>query len=137
MKQLQNAQDAVKQAIEGGYEGAYIETREGSGFLKGGIGIINEQYLTDPLFWQALGRVRGWGQEISKGEHEWGTRICLHCNVDTAYQPSRESGCNHAHYPEACKICTNKQTTAKQHAKDWFDNHYDLKEENKFWQSLP
>ena len=41
-----------------------------------------------------------------------GERICLHCGVDTAYQPKRETGCNHVHYPEACTICSNK-------LKDW------------------
>ena len=33
---------------------------------------------------------------------------CEHCGVDTFTQPPRESGCNHAHYPEACDICTKR-----------------------------
>lgn len=41
-------------------------------------------------------------------------RICLHCGIDIQYQPPKSSGCNHAHYPEACDICSKKasyQTT--------------------------
>lgn len=42
-------------------------------------------------------------------------RKCLHCGVDTAYQPSRISGCNHVHYPEACDICSDKEKDWKYH----------------------
>ena len=34
---------------------------------------------------------------------------CEHCGWDTAYQPPRESGCNHVHYPEACETCNDRE----------------------------
>ena len=34
---------------------------------------------------------------------------CDHCGWDISIQPPKESGCNHVHYPEACRICTIKK----------------------------
>ena len=49
---LNNAQDAIKQAIEGGYD------RTRSGGLEAQERILF--CLNDPLFWQSLGKARGW-----------------------------------------------------------------------------
>ena len=59
MIKLHNAQDAIKQAIEGGYHGG-IEEKIDSKYCD-----LPEPYnyahmCTDPLFWQALGKARGW-----------------------------------------------------------------------------
>lgn len=39
--------------------------------------------------------------------------VCLHCGVDVRIQPPKESGCNHAHYPEACRECSDKAAYQK------------------------
>lgn len=39
--------------------------------------------------------------------------ICNHCNVSIHIQPPRESGCNHAHYPEACERCARQARYTK------------------------
>lgn len=36
-------------------------------------------------------------------------KICPHCGIDKEIQPSRESGCNHVHYPEFCEICSERE----------------------------
>ena len=36
-------------------------------------------------------------------------RICEHCGINQAIQPSKESGCNHVHYPEACEVCNARE----------------------------
>jgi len=48
---LNNAQDAIRQAIEGGYIPPIGERS-----AEAWIAII----ITDPFFWQALGKARGW-----------------------------------------------------------------------------
>jgi hypothetical protein len=90
----------------------------------------------DPLFWQSLGKALGWGQPIDKREHEWGKRICLHCGVDTAYQPPKESGCNHAHYPEACSVCSRNATTWRQHWHRFIDHLAEGKTAEEFFKGL-
>ncbi len=109
---------------------------------KGGMdrGIYNnKEYLVlQPGFWQALGKGLGWGQDIYKTEsgQEWGKRICLHCNTDVEYQPKMESGCNHAHYPEACEVCSAKTITWKQQALRFFELKLTGGDEQKFWAEL-
>lgn len=143
-KKLISAQDAIKQAIDGGYKWSRIKLHfiDGSFWLitsEGNLIILNEQILLDPLFWAALGKVRGWGQEIYKTDtgEEWGQRTCLHCGVGTDYQPPLDSGCNHVHYPEACKHCSDKGKKWQYHADDWFKVKMSNGSEQKFWESLP
>ena len=58
MNKLTSAQDAIKQAIEGGYKAVWLEGRYNA---------YAENVATlDPLFWQALGKVRGWEDEKVK-----------------------------------------------------------------------
>lgn len=72
MKQLHNAQDAIEQAIEEGRYGnddwrEWIKTPTNE--LKGyqyaelfGTDATHQKML-DPLFWQALGKARGWNDK--------------------------------------------------------------------------
>jgi hypothetical protein len=46
----------------------------------------------------------------------------MHCDTDIRYQPKRETGCNHVHYPEACQFCSEKSTTWKQHWHRFIDH---------------
>ena len=67
---LTSAQDAIKQAIEGGYplfeEGPVEVSATGTWPMvyakKNGVDKLwpLSGVLTDPLFWQALGKARGW-----------------------------------------------------------------------------
>ena len=76
-----------------------------------------QEMLLDPKFFQALGKSMGWGQSIYRTErgYEWGKRICLHCGMDCEYQPPKEKGSNHAHFPEACNVCSKKAKTSKEY----------------------
>lgn len=65
-------------------------------------------------------------QNIDNKEKEYtvtfiGKRICLHCDIDIEYQPAREAGCSHVHYPEACDVCSEKAKSWKDHRKDLLD----------------
>jgi len=108
MTQLHSAQDAIEQAIEGGWlpkgygtfiknpieasfsiydSGSfiYLKGQPQSGGWDGGKEKINLtdwnilKSLTDPLFWQALGKARGWGKEanLQGGPHtnQWSNWI--------------------------------------------------------------
>lgn len=64
MKILHSAQDAIKQAIEGGWyplQGKHGWHQSSKGAIKGWASSIPNEALTliDPLFWQALGKARG------------------------------------------------------------------------------
>lgn len=90
MKKLHNAEDAIKQAIEGGWlapkqKDFGVESIGGvtevSVYDKGDVQFVFQRpaeigtpfyhaevidltaILTDPLFWQALGKARGWDEE--------------------------------------------------------------------------
>jgi len=52
MTQLHNVQDAIKQAIDGGYDEATAKEAFDTG--------TEYAIFLDPLFWQALGKARGW-----------------------------------------------------------------------------
>lgn len=106
---LHNAQDAIKQAIEGGWKELRGEITIQKNGVNGGIyhydwawgvtatglphGLPLLVIFTDPLFWIALGKVRGWN-------NKW---------------PNEDS---------------------KDNAARWFDTHYHNGDENKFWESL-
>jgi hypothetical protein len=59
---LHNAQDAIKQAIEGGWNTKRSEHPMVTWFDDKHL-CLSEMF-TDPLFWQALGKARGWGKRI-------------------------------------------------------------------------
>lgn len=74
MKQLTSAQDAIRQAIEGGWEVAnympafpadpkkfYDNEKAVLRFLAH----IHERIFLNPLFWQALGKTRNWERQLS------------------------------------------------------------------------
>jgi hypothetical protein len=54
---ISNAQEAIKQAIQGGYKLPWTIKKHISSMRHRGNKIV---VLTDPLFWQALGKARGW-----------------------------------------------------------------------------
>ncbi len=43
-----------------------------------------------------------------RSEQDLWKDVCLHCGVSVHYQPPKDSGCNHVHYPEACPVCSEK-----------------------------
>lgn len=61
---LSNAKDAIKQAIEGGYKQYEEHVRVLNGVLYplevDGRHYSQSDIFTDPLFWQSLGKARGW-----------------------------------------------------------------------------
>lgn len=85
MKQLHNAQDGIEQAIEGGWPAKFEQfskplvisfselTQESKNDVCGFILEKGLKYeaLTDPLFWQALGKERGWKQDTEERFGEW------------------------------------------------------------------
>jgi hypothetical protein len=57
--QLNNEQDAIKQAVEAGYPTTkiFLAPLDGESWFRP----LNEAWiLEDPAFWQALGKARGW-----------------------------------------------------------------------------
>ncbi len=62
MKQLHSTEDAIEQAIEGGWKpkGA---TRWPISPELSQVNLYDGNTLTDPLFWQALGKAQGWEGE--------------------------------------------------------------------------
>ena len=86
MKTLHSAQDAIEQAIEGGYK---TDKAENPLFLSlsrtkkydGNDLTYRDDYkvaldctFTDPLFWQALGKARGWNNWSDGETHYLGWR---------------------------------------------------------------
>lgn len=49
---LHNAQDAIREAIEGGWEPQPADPLD--------CQWNNDHYFVDPLFWKSLGKARGW-----------------------------------------------------------------------------
>jgi hypothetical protein len=62
MKKLNSAQEAIKQAIEGGYDEKNATINHP---FSNREAIVEGMVLHDPLFWQALGKARGWEKEIA------------------------------------------------------------------------
>lgn len=64
---LHNAQDAIKQGIEGGYRPKNAWQKTPEEFVQSAIDeyveCLYEQTMCDPLFWQSLGKARGWDKE--------------------------------------------------------------------------
>ena len=120
MKTLHSAQDAIEQAIEGGWRpywyGQYsYEFKKQYIVVKLGGGEIEfyqyETALTDPLFWQALGKARGWwqGEQWRYNEEDENENIVGGLYLfDWQY-----------------------------HAIEWMRNRMVGGDEQKFWESLP
>lgn len=114
---LNNEQDAIKQAIEGGWKPfewsvmpkvKTISPRDKVWFRhpeRGDISRPTTEIFLDPLFWQALGNARGWGMI-----------------------PSGETGRSGAILYE---------NAYKQAARCWFETRISGGDEAKFWESLP
>lgn len=100
--------------------------------------IYYAEFILDPLFWQALGKSLGWGKETyhTNTGKEWGERFCNHCGISVDIQPSRESGCNHVHYPESCDICLKNSKTWKEQARQFFDLLLSNGNTSAYWESL-
>lgn len=77
MKQLHNAEDAIKEAIEGGYDNTYFYSDSPEKLGKNGLepNIFENKMIetfTDPFFWQALGKARGWiGTQYRNEAKRW------------------------------------------------------------------
>lgn len=114
-------QRIIERAIEGGWKKRWVflgitdtghemlarfESMATIGKVTYSFGVAS--ILLDPTFWQAVGRVEGWGVSTINE-----SRMCLHCGVSNFIQPPFDSGCNHAYYPEACDVCSKKSTTWK------------------------
>lgn len=129
MTKLQNAEDAVEQAIEGGYLGG----KPFAHYRKSSHQIVyqEEDYvlpkltktileaMSDPLFWQALGKVRGW----EKVERQVGKPYVI---KDALGRPEKIGrGWTETVEPEIY------------YAHCWFDTRQSNGSEDKFFQSLP
>lgn len=111
MAKLNSAEDAIEQAIAGGL---VIPQQAKEVFAEI---VLIQLYLTDPLFWQALGKVR-----------DWTKMTCEICG--TPYVDIRSCQCGDQSIPVI--------DTAEFHAARWFDIHvWHPDQETKFWQSLP
>lgn len=118
MKKLTSAEDAIKQAIEGGWGSPYVnklvdfvvrgenvdfECKDGT-IIKVSLNDI----FTDPLFWTALGKVRGWCKDEVT---EYGS--CTICGMEN---------------------CDNNWPS---YAGEWFGGiRMSNGDETKFWESL-
>jgi len=70
-----------------------------------------EEIIFDHDFAKAL-----FGEKQPTSERdESGNWICLHCGWDIQIQTPRDTGCNHAHHPEACDVCQAKAEDWKYH----------------------
>lgn len=127
--------EAIKLAIEEGWnDRLYRNLRNPPENNKAGIQTHYRDCLLDLKFWQALGKSLGWGQKSYK--IELGQPICLHCGTHTGYQPERESGCNHAHYPEACEVCSKKSITWQDQWHSFIDHLAEGKDIESFFNNL-
>ena len=116
---MTHVEQAINEAIEkGGYRTARWTN--------------NESVFLDLLFWQALGKARGWDQI----GYDIRTMICTHCDTDIRYQPKKETGCNHVHWPEACKQCSALTLTSPQVWHHFIDHLAKGKDAESFFASL-
>lgn len=124
MIKLSSAQDAIKQAIEGGWKadimahplaeyevdnlnriqgqtlGVWFRwgVRNGGALTNLSMELLEGEIFTDPLFWQALGKARGWENYYDGEKH-------------------------HLHW--------------KDMGVRWFETRMSGGDETKFWESLP
>lgn len=114
MKKLTSVQDAIEQAKSQGWD-FELDVREA---------------FTNPLFWQALGKARGW--EVTK---EW------YCEEkDCSFRKTYFSHHDHTFCPrdgKKLKIRTEDTGASLRRAYDWFENRMVGGSEEEFWKSLP
>jgi hypothetical protein len=68
MTKLNSAKDAIKQAREAGYDASLrITPCDIEGIEVYHVG----DTLLDPLFWQTLGKARGWNEEEGDADGSW------------------------------------------------------------------
>ena len=116
MKKLNNTQDAIQQAIEGGWRSSLHKANQNAeveAIIDNAI--RQERWYLDPLFWQALGKARGWIDE----KYPLGSMPCDREQCDSRY-------CEYAGFRDPEEI-----------AKRWFETRLSNGDENKFFQSLP
>ncbi len=89
------------------------------------------EIICDPTFWQALSKQFGWGKNPVNED-----RTCKHCGTDIDIQPPFKSGCNHAHYPEACGVCMDGTKDWKAKAMEYFDLLLTNKITDEYWKEL-
>lgn len=93
--------------------------------------ITPHEIALDPTFWQSLGKALGWDKEPMDINGK-----CEHCGVDVNYQPSFSSGCNHAHYPEACSVCSKNKHEWKKIPHRFYDLVLNGSSTEEFWSQL-
>jgi hypothetical protein len=60
MTQLHSEQDAIKQAVEAGWNPANLNVRDALEEVVTHYFLAKELFFSTPAFWQALGKARGW-----------------------------------------------------------------------------
>ena len=110
---LQNEEDAIKQAIEAGYDPTKVHpsVRLPKQYLEEVKSFTIDGILSDPAFWQALGKARGWN-------------YCkLHSFVGSNLDSERCNDCNHDGW--------------LMHALRYFETRLSGGDLNRYWQNLP
>lgn len=105
---LTSAQDAIEQAIEGGYQGEATISQYG--------GLVTDVIFLDPLFWKALGKARGWSDT-----HDH--------NITVRKFPPPE-------FKEEI-VSDDIVKQFQLHSHQWFETRMSGGDENKFWEYLP
>lgn len=154
MTKLTSEQDAIKQAVEAGFrpqdygftdgdtklesvlfEGKKVIVNASKAFLQagwnyeekrdGGFWIHETQVLSDPAFWIALGKARGWG--------------ILHCvNCSKLAEPVRKNDSDPEYWADCCqRKKLNYGVSWKIHALRYFETRLSNRDLTAFWQSLP
>lgn len=107
MTQLHNAQDAIKQAQ---YKISPLANPDLA--------------MLDPLFWQELGKARGWNERMY---------VCGGCGVNL-----QEKEVTHWNKCEKCDSDVEHWITYEFWAIEWFkETRLSNGDETKFWESLP
>lgn len=112
--ELKNEQDAIKQAVEAGYDQVWMPHNiDVSPSKKVALQtVLAPKVLQDPSFWRALGKARGWSPYP----------VCRECGVAGC------SGINHrTAYPSEW-FC---------HASQYFETLLSEGDTSKFWRTLP
>lgn len=105
MNKLTSPQDAIKQATGAGWHPTYLALPHLHDIH------CEAEILTDLLFWQALGKARGWGERLFN-KPTW----------TALSQKDKE-------------LATNQES--RRQGKRWFETRMSNGDETKFWESLP
>lgn len=96
---MNHTQQIIQDAVEGGWQpcdiivdyNKIIITHTNGGFWikndpeEDGCHIEHSQMLLQPSFWQAAGKTRGWGEELSRGKaRDWFSHVLAGDDIDTA-----------------------------------------------------